>query len=62
MPLHAVPNNASLVVSFLSNRVRGLPKTRIAGTIEQLERLEAQPTVNLTAKCERYRRMFGFSE
>ncbi len=62
VPLHAVPNNASLVVSFLSNRVRGLPKTRIAGTIEQLERIETQPTVNLAAKCERYRYMFGFSE
>lgn len=63
VPLHAVPSNTSLAVSFLTNRVRGLPKTRTAGTTEQLERLEAEPPVGrLAAKTAKYRAYLGFYE
>ena len=62
VPLHSVPKNSALALSFLNNRVRSLPKQRISGTQEQIQEKEAETPARITAKAEQLRQRFGFFE
>jgi len=60
VPLHSVPKNSALALSFLNNRVRSLPKQRLSGTLEQTQDLEAGTPAKFTAKADQLRQRFGF--